>query len=81
MSKNSPLALVFNFAFMIFMLAPLVVVCLVAFTSKGYISMPTDGFSLRWFKAILDNPHFVDAFYLSVFLGVASAKIDSSFCR
>ena len=75
MSKNAPLALAFNLVFMIFMLAPLVVVCLVAFTSKGYISMPTDGFSLRWFKVILDNPHFIDAFYLSVFLGLASATI------
>ena len=75
MNKNSPLALVFNAIFITFMLAPLVVICLVAFTSKGYISLPTDGFSLRWFRAILDNPHFIDAFYLSVMLGVASATI------
>lgn len=75
MNKNSPLALVFHIAFLVFMLAPLVVVCLVAFTPKGYISMPTDGFSLRWFKAIWDNPHFIDAFYLSVVLGFASATI------
>ena len=75
MNKNTPLALVFNAIFLTFMLAPLVVICLVAFTSKGYISLPTDGFSLRWFRAILDNPHFIDAFYLSVMLGVASATI------
>lgn len=75
MNKNSPLALIFNAIFLTFMLAPLVVICLVAFTSKGYISLPTDGFSLRWFKAILDNPHFIDAFYLSVMLGVVSATI------
>ena len=75
MSKNSPLALIFNALFLTFMLAPLVIVCLVAFTSKGFISLPTDGFSLRWFRAILDNPHFIDAFYLSVLLGVASATI------
>lgn len=75
MNKNSPLALIFNVLFLTFMLAPLVVVCLVAFTSKGYISLPWDGFSLRWFYAILDNPHFIDAFYLSVLLGLASATI------
>jgi len=75
MSKNSPIALLFNAIFIAFMLAPLVIVCLVAFTSKGYISLPWDGFSLRWFRAILDNPHFIDAFYLSIFLGVASATI------
>lgn len=75
MNKNSAPALLFHALFMLFMLAPLVVVCLVAFTSKGYISLPTDGFSLRWFRAILDNPHFIDAFYLSFYLGVASATI------
>lgn len=75
MKNNSPLALLFNILFLAFMLAPLLIVCLVAFTSKGYISLPWDGFSLRWFKAILDNPHFIDAFYLSVLLGMASATI------
>jgi len=75
MNKNSPLALLFNALFLTFMLAPLVIICLVAFTSNGYISLPTNGFSLRWFKAILDNPHFIDAFYLSVKLGFVSATI------
>lgn len=75
MRKNSPLALAFNAAFMVFMLAPLVVICLVSFTDKGYISMPLDGLSLRWFKAILDNPHFIDAFFLSLYLGLASATL------
>jgi putative spermidine/putrescine transport system permease protein len=75
MNKNSPLALVFHTAFLTFMLAPLVIICLVAFTSKGYISLPTEGLSLRWFRAILDNPHFIDAFYLSVMLGFVAATI------
>ncbi len=75
MSKNSPLALIFNVLFITFMLAPLIIVCLVAFTPLGYISLPWDGFSLRWFYAILDNPHFIDAFYLSVLLGTVSATI------
>ena len=75
MRKNSPIALAFNAVFMVFMLAPLVVVCLVAFTDKGYISMPVDGLSLRWFKAILDNPHFIDAFFLSLYLGFTSATL------
>ena len=75
MSKNSPAALLFNMVFLAFMLAPLVIVCLVAFTSKGYISLPWEGFSLRWFRAILENPQFIDAFYLSLYLGIASATI------
>ncbi|MBJ7537653.1 ABC transporter permease [Marinomonas transparens] len=75
MNKNSPLALLFNIVFLTFMLAPLVIICLVAFTSNGYISLPTNGFSLRWFRAIFEDSQFVDAFYLSIKLGVVSATI------
>lgn len=67
--------LVFHIAFAGFMLAPLVIVVLVAFTDKGYISMPFDGASFRWFYAILSRPDFIDAFYWSVVLATASATI------
>lgn len=67
--------LVFHGLFAAFMLAPLVIVVLVAFTDKGYISLPFDGASLRWFYAILDRPDFIDAFYRSVGLAAGSATI------
>ena len=35
MKKNGPLALIFHALFVTFILAPLVVVCVVAFTEKG----------------------------------------------
>ncbi len=75
MMRNGPLALVFHALFIMFMVAPLVVVCLVAFTDKGYLSMPFDGASLRWFKAILDYPEFIDGFWFSLQLGIASATL------
>ena len=59
MSRNGPLALAFHGLFVTFMLAPIVVVCLVAFTPEGFLSLPTNGFSLRWFRAIADYPEFV----------------------
>ena len=49
MSRNGPLALVFHALFVAFMLAPILVVCFVAFTPEGYLSFPTDRWSLRWF--------------------------------
>ena len=73
--KNGPLALSFNALFLTFILAPLVVVCLVAFTDKGYLSLPRDGFSLRWFRAILDHPDFIEAFWLSIYLALGSATV------
>ncbi|MCP4392626.1 MAG: ABC transporter permease subunit, partial [Gammaproteobacteria bacterium] len=73
--KNGPLALGFNLVFLVFLIAPLVVVCLVAFTDKGYLSLPRDGLSLRWFVEILDHPEFIDAFWFSVYLAFGSATL------
>ena len=75
MNRLSPAALIFHAAFLVFILAPLVVVALVAFTPDGYISLPVHGASLRWFRAILDHPDFVASFELSVELGFAASAL------
>ena len=75
MKQNGILGLVYNAFFLTFIIAPLAAVMLVAFTDKGYISMPFDGASLRWFRAILENDDMVSAFWLSVRLAFASATI------
>lgn len=75
MQRLGPIALIFHTFFVIFILAPLVMVIAVSFTDKGYLSLPTDGLSLRWFRAILDNPSFIDAFWMSIWLGLASASV------
>ncbi|ARP87516.1 ABC transporter permease [Bordetella genomosp. 9] len=72
---NGIVGLVFHTIFVLFILAPLLMVCAVAFTSEGFISLPTSGLSLRWFRAILDNPRFIDAFFFSLGLGALSATI------
>jgi len=75
MRNNGPLALVFHTLFVVFMLAPLVIVCIVAFTPQGYLSLPTQGLSLRWFKAIFAYPEFLRAFYTSLWLAALSSGI------
>ncbi|MCG7601129.1 ABC transporter permease [Halomonas sp. McH1-25] len=77
MQRNGKFALLFHSLFVVFLLAPLVVVVLVAFTPNGYLSYPTSGLSLRWFKAILDNPAFIRAFWNSMYLGIAAATISA----
>ena len=52
MSRNGPLALCFHALFVVFMLAPILIVCWVAFTPTGFLSIPVTEFSLRWFRAI-----------------------------
>ncbi|WP_454766278.1 ABC transporter permease [Cupriavidus campinensis] len=75
MRKNGPLSLLYHALFIAFMVAPLLVIVAVSFTGKGYISMPTDGLSLRWFRAIADAHEIIDAFWLSLTLGLVSATI------
>ncbi|MCY0854584.1 MULTISPECIES: ABC transporter permease [unclassified Cupriavidus] len=75
MRKNGLFSLLYHSLFIAFIVAPLLVVVAVSFTGKGYISLPTDGLSLRWFRAIGDAHEIVDAFWLSLWLGLASATI------
>ena len=75
MSRNGPIALAFHTLFVAFMLAPILVVCFVAFTPEGYLSFPTDRWSLRWFYAIARYPEFISAFWRSLWLGAISSAI------
>ena len=75
MSRNGPLAIAFHTFIVAFMLAPIVVVCLVAFTPEGYLSLPVREFSLRWFRAIARYPEFVGAFWTSLWLGALSSAL------
>lgn len=79
MNRTPPLLLVFHWVFATFMLAPLVMVVLVSFTDKGYISMPFDGASWRWYLAILKDDDFMTAFYRSLVLGATAATIATLF--
>ena len=70
--RAAPKALLaFHGLFCVFMLAPLVVVVLVSFTDKGYIALPFDGASWRWYEEIVEQPDFIAAFWRSLALGVA----------
>ncbi|MFL6611021.1 MAG: ABC transporter permease, partial [Pseudomonas sp.] len=75
MSRNGPFALLFHALVVVFMLAPLVVVCLVAFTPENTLSLPTTELSLRWFRAVFERADFVDAFYNSLILAFSAASL------
>jgi putative spermidine/putrescine transport system permease protein len=77
MSRNGPLALAFNALFVLFMAGPLLVVIGVSFTPEGFLEFPPSGISLRWFRAILDNQDFIQAFWISLYLGLASATLSA----
>lgn len=75
MRRNGWPALAFHLLFVTYMLAPLVVVALVAFTPEGYLSFPVHGFSLRWFRAIRDYPDFITSFWISIELGLCASSL------
>jgi putative spermidine/putrescine transport system permease protein len=75
MNRNGPVALGFHAAFTVFLIAPLAIVCLVAFTPSNLLSVPTIHFSMRWFKAIVDDPDFTQAFANSLWLATLSATL------
>jgi len=73
MRHNSIFPALFMMLFAIFMLAPIVVVIGVSFTPEGFLEFPPSGISLRWFRAILDNPDFIAAGWISLKLGFWAA--------
>jgi putative spermidine/putrescine transport system permease protein len=78
-SRNGPLALAFHALFIAFILAPIVIVCVVAFTPEGFLSIPTSEFSPRWFRAIARYPEFIEAFWNSVWLAALSSTLAVAF--
>ena len=60
------------------MLAPLVVVCLVAFTPGNTLTIPSTEFSLRWFAAVFKHSDFVTAFWNSLWLAIAAASLSTA---
>lgn len=79
MKHNGPFAIAFLLVFAVFMLAPIVVVIGVAFTPTGFLEFPPSGLSLRWFRAILDNPDFMQAAWVSLKLALVAATVATVF--
>jgi putative spermidine/putrescine transport system permease protein len=73
--RNGPLALLFHGLVVAFMLAPLVVVCLVAFTPTDTLAVPWGAYSLRWFRAVFEHGDLVQSFWNSLGVAVVAATV------
>jgi putative spermidine/putrescine transport system permease protein len=58
-----------------FILLPLIFVTWLAFFFQPIPSFPPQGYSLRWFFAIAENPRFVDGFWLSLQVAIVATLI------
>jgi putative spermidine/putrescine transport system permease protein len=61
--------------FFIFMLAPILVVVVVSFTSAGYVAFPIPGWSLKWFANIFAYRPFVDALVVSIEVAIGATLL------
>lgn len=78
MARNGPIALIFNALVVAFMLAPLLIVCIVAFTPEPTLTIPTTQLSLRWFRAVFSHPDFIQSFKNSLWLGLLAATLSTA---
>jgi putative spermidine/putrescine transport system permease protein len=60
---------------LLYILTPLIFVVWLAFFRQEIPSFPPEGYSLKWFAAILDQPKFVDGFSLSFQVGLLATAI------
>lgn len=75
MRKTGLLAMLFHACVTVFMLAPLVIVCLVAFTPENTLSIPWGSYSLRWFKAVFDHSDLMSSFWNSLGIATVAATL------
>jgi putative spermidine/putrescine transport system permease protein len=64
-----------NAAIALYLLAPVLVVAATAFTTTAYPVFPPQGFTLRWFEAVLTSRELLEAMRTSTILAAASTVI------
>lgn len=62
-------------AFFIYMMAPIVIVVVVSFSSLGYIGFPIPSYTLKWFRRVWDYAPFLHGLWVSVELALASTVL------
>lgn len=59
----------------LFFLAPLLVVCYLAFSPVGFFQFPVRSFSLQWFSRLWETPELLQAFYRSLILAAVVVPV------
>lgn len=60
-----------------FLLAPILIVVPISFSSATYLTFPPPGFSMRWYRAYWNELGWVDATILSVWIGIAVTALST----
>jgi putative spermidine/putrescine transport system permease protein len=59
----------------IFLIIPLVVIVAASFNAGEYLTFPPDGFSLRWYRAVIESDRWLSSFRLSGIVTVITVPI------
>jgi putative spermidine/putrescine transport system permease protein len=76
--RRDPLAVglgLFTGLLILFIVAPILVVVAVSFSSATFIAFPIESLSLRWYNRIFEYRPFIDSLIVSLHLAVASAVL------
>lgn len=75
-SAQPGLASRFFAAFVVlFLMGPIIIAGIVAFSSGDRLEFPIPGFSLRWFLVALQTPQYIEGLTVSVIIGLGNALI------
>jgi putative spermidine/putrescine transport system permease protein len=62
-----------------FVLTPLLIPVWMSVSDTAFVTFPPQGFTLRWYTKILNEPEFIRAFQVSLMLAVATAALALAF--
>lgn len=62
----------------IYLIAPLVVVLIISFSDAAFLRFPPPGYSLRWYRNLLNDPAWMDALWVSVQVLVPTALLSTA---
>jgi putative spermidine/putrescine transport system permease protein len=68
-----PMLWVLTGLLLVFLLAPMLVVSMVAFSNAPYLTFPPPGYSTRWFVAFLEDSRWLEAALFSVVVSILAA--------
>lgn len=63
----------------LFLMAPIVIVCVLAFSGQGYLHFPPQSYSLRWFAAFFGDGRWRQALWSSTLIALVACTISTVF--
>ena len=73
--QENPLILILTGAAYFFLIFPILIVVIASLSASEILVFPPQGFSLRWYGAMLKNDLFIAAFWVSVKVGFISTAV------